>query len=89
MVTFFAKVCKKSMLKSCLLSSLIIMKRFSFFLVIFTRRKNCKNEAKISNLANIGNCKNEAKISNLANIGKNTIQNLKVDIVIICQINKY
>ena len=43
-------------------------KMFGFFLAVFTRI----------------NCKNEAKIFNLVNIRKNVIQNLEVDIGIMC-----
>ena len=46
----------------------IIKKRFVFFLAFFTRK----------------NSKNDVKISSLVNIRKNVIQNVEVDIAIMC-----
>ena len=63
---FFTNVCKKFMLQSCLLSNLIIEKRFGFFSCRYYKEKLQK----------------WSKISNLANIREDVIQNLEVDIAI-------
>ena len=70
MATFLAKSLSNLIsCLSCLLSNLIINKRFVFFSWSFLQRKNCKSES---------------KITNLANIRKNVIWNLEVNIAIVC-----